>query len=449
MPTNTETEEVQPPDWFSWTEDQVIEYLEEHGTVCSCCETVYIVRHTSTPPYEGADLTASGRTEHWVNLNIQRHRPYVLARMSHLGTVDFATDWNSEVNFERLDEFYEYICEGCYENRRDEEDALASDSQSEYIHDYGYRPRIAFFTWNETNGFSASRYPALSALGASGVRSPASFEDSHYVEQPFCGFELEMTSEGDDTVRSGAEYLHNELSSYACLKYDGSVDGGFELVTQPHTLEAYAKRDDMWYAIDQMRRRGWRSWNSNSSCGLHIHINNASFATVGHAAFFTKFIYQNREPLIRFAGRDSSYARFNYDSFVGHEVHVGYDQDGNPIYKPSTIVDVVKKRIGTDDRYLALNPRNRDTYELRFFRGNMNPKAVRACLEFTFALHEYTGTLTTTDVLARKALGWLPFLAFVRKSNMASDKYRNLYDRLTVARRNPDHGFLHTDGGEE
>lgn len=446
MPTDT-TEEIQPPEWLSWTEEQALEHVEDTGRVCSCCESTYLVRWVDTPNFPEAMLTASGRRESWFRVNLDRHAESVLVRQSHLGTVDYTDEWMSDCSFDNIDEYYEYLCDSCYQARSEEN--TDNEYGSPHIHDYSYRPRLAFYTWNTNDGFVMQRHPVVSELGRAGVVSPASHEDSHYVELPFCGFELEMTNEGDDTVRSGAEYLHNETGSYSCMKYDGSVDGGFELVTQPHTLDAYQARHDLWHAIDEMRKRGWRSWNSGSSCGLHIHINNASFATVGHAAFFTKFIFQNREPLIRFAGRDSSYARFNYDSFVGNNICTGYDQDGNPVWKQSTIVDVVKKRISTDDRYLALNPRNRDTYELRFFRGNMNPKAVLACLEFTFALHEYTGTLTTTDVLARKALGWLPFLAFIRKNNVESTRYRNLYDRLTVARRNGDAGFLHTDGGEE
>ena len=122
MPTNTETEEVQPPDWFGWDEQQIIDFLDEHGTVCSNCETTMLVRNANTPPYEGADLTASGRTEHWLSLNINRYQPTVLGRASLMRGVDYTTEWNSEVNFEHIDEFYEYICDSCYESRRDDND---------------------------------------------------------------------------------------------------------------------------------------------------------------------------------------------------------------------------------------------------------------------------------------------------------------------------------------
>jgi hypothetical protein len=85
----------------------------------------------------------------------------------------------------------------------------------------------------------------------------------------------------------------------------------------------------MWSALDYLRNNGWRSWSSSSSCGLHIHINNASFVDVGHAMRFLKFIYMNKNPLIAFAGRDSSYARFNFDEFVQREVQSGWNDDGS------------------------------------------------------------------------------------------------------------------------
>ena len=458
MPTETET-----PEWLDWDFDEFLSHYEDNACCCDICGTTIVSRVAldgvvpeSIANSDAYTLTESGDRERWYNLRYWQYRfdaHTVLVRSSHLDQhdVNIDQDYASDAYFGALDESYDLLCSSCNEERSDRNYERENDNGSPHVHDYGYRPRVVFHTWDaDSQSMLVSRQAAMTTLGLSGVRSPASNGAANYIQQPFCGFELEMSDEsGDMNVRRAAEYLNDRVSSFAYMKWDGSVDNGFELVTQPHTLDAYNQRTDLWEAIDHLRRHGWRSWNSSSSCGLHIHINNSSFATVGHAAFFIKFIYMNKDNLVKFAGRDSSFARFHYDSFVQRQIHVGWTDSGEPIYRVGTVSDVIKKTVGTDVRYLALNPMNENTYELRFFRGNMNPKAVRACLEFTFALHEYTSRLTTTDVLARKALSWLSFLSFVRKSNSESPKYRNLYNRLTVARRNGDAGFLHSTGGEE
>jgi hypothetical protein len=93
-----------------------------------------------------------------------------------------------------------------------------------------------------------------------------------------------------------------------------------------------------------------------------------------------------------------------------------------------------------DNRYLALNAQNSHTYELRFFRGNMRPKVVLACLEFVFALHEYTRNLDAHSVVAQDSLKWEKFHAWLRQyATLSGDNFRygNLVARLSEARRNP------------
>lgn len=456
MPATSEINEVPPvPDWVHWNEEQTNDYASEYCATCDCCGDVRFIRPmraSELPDFIAGDPALA--VTRWVTTLVHRssYTGDVLLRYSMLDSDYYQQLYTRDATFSALDEYYDYICESCHDSRTEansEAEEEQSENHSSLIHSYGHRPRTVFHTLSNGD-IMTSYYPALSELGRRGVVTPASEGGGRRVEVPMCGFELEMTRESSRlTVHDAASIVHEACGSFSYMKEDGSIGNGFELVTHPHTLEAYKAQTPLWDTLNTLRQRGWRSWSSSDSCGLHIHINNSSFKDVAHAMRFIMFVYKNREPLIRFAGRDSRYARFDFDQFVQREVHVGWKDDGSPRYEIQTVADVVKKKQVNDNRYLALNAQNTHTYELRFFRGNLNPDAVRACLEFTFALHEYTQDLTSHDCLVNRALTWRPFLAYVRrKSGDENFRYRFLHQRLTMATRNGDNGFLNTGGAE-
>ena len=440
MPDNeTEIPPTPRPEHMSWDMEQWQEYVDDHAYVCDSCEEIRLLRRVDMPDY--ADPT--NRDERvWYTTRIRHQREdnvvIPLGVVLELESVD--TDYQREVNFENLGSYYDYLCSQCYSSLCEQDE----ESSSRHVHSYGYRPTPMFFV--AVDGEVRER-DILTPAGVAGKRSEASYNGRVREQFPVFGFELEMSDEEHEfNVRECPSYLNDRLGSFSYLKEDGSVGNGFELVTHPHTLDAYNLRTELWDALDYIRAHGWRSWKSSSSCGLHIHINTASFHNVGHAMMFLKFIFSNKDPLVRFAGRDSSYARFDYDSFVQRQIHTGWNDNGSPIYQTASVADVVKRKQVNDNRYLAVNAQNAHTYELRFFKGSLNPKTVRACLEFTQSLHDYTGGLTAHDVLVNRALTWAPYLAFVRSQSKNSDfKYRNLYERLLNARRNPDVGFINSE----
>ena len=460
--TTTEQEPPVPiPDWVYLDIDETRDLLEETAPTCDCCSDRRIVRSVSAPDIvipESARQLAQPLTDFtWLRLNGVRHSRTsyregdILVRADWCYDESYCSNACFNISFDALDEHYDYLCEGCYENRSEaDNDASSCDDDDEpssrYVQSYSYRPRTMFFDFDANYGtiVRVNQSGIVSKEGALGVHSPASIHGIQLVQKPFCGFELEMSDEaGRLRFSDAAEYLNTYTSEYAYMKHDGSVGNGFELVTHPHSLLAYQNRTAMWSALDHLRGKGWRSWSSSSSCGLHIHINNASFVDVGHAMRFLKFVYENKSPLVAFAGRDSSYARFNFNEFVQREVHTGWNDDGSSKFEIQNLSHVVKKSQTNQGRYLAVNAQNEHTYELRFFRGSMRPATVLACLEFTFALHEYTQGLNSHDCLVKRALSWRAFLAFVRnKSGEENFAYRNLLTRLTQARRNPDTGFL-------
>jgi hypothetical protein len=238
----------------------------------------------------------------------------------------------------------------------------------------------------------------------------------------YMGFELEMEIRGDsDEFQEAARFASNALLPIAILKSDASIgrDGysGFELVTQPHTHTEY--RDNsalLWNTIDTLRTsHKARSWDTNT-CGLHIHVSRAGFSSGAHMHRFIAFIYHNSEMMMKFAGRKTDFARFN-------DVYK-FDEYDKPVMS-------FKHKVGnpqrnSTERYSAVNTQNRDTLELRFFRGTMNPSGVLAALDLTQAVVEYTRELRLDDVKLG-ALTWDWFADYVRDNN---GLYPDLYSRL-------------------
>jgi hypothetical protein len=86
-----------------------------------------------------------------------------------------------------------------------------------------------------------------------------------------------------------------------------------------------------------------------------------------------------------------------------------------------------KVKVGeSTERYSAVNTNNRDTLELRFFKGTMNTSGVLSALDLAQAMVEYTRELRLDDV-KRGALSWEWFADYVVSNN---GLYPDLYSRL-------------------
>lgn len=238
----------------------------------------------------------------------------------------------------------------------------------------------------------------------------------------YMGFELETQIRGGD-LEGASIFTDTALATdkVGIIKYDASIgrDGydGFEIVTQPHTHLHYRENSaSLWDTIDKLRTQyGARSWDTKS-CGLHIHISRAGFSSGAHMHRFISFVYSNAEYMMKFAGRKSDYARFN-DVYTFNE----YDQ---PV--KSFKHKVADPRRSSTERYSAVNTQNRDTLELRFFRGTMNTRTILSALDLAQAMVEYTRDLRLDEVKLG-ALDWSWFADYVRDNN---GLYPDLYNRL-------------------
>lgn len=296
-----------------------------------------------------------------------------------------AHSWDGEPYCESCYDQVINYCHSCDENYHvdsghycPDDDSDDSDDDS-LIHNYGYKP------------------------------APEMFGNGKY----YLGFELEVEAH-NHSRHDGAEKAQNILSHHAYMKEDGSLNDGFEIVTHPHTLEAY-NANFKWNFLSELQRMGFRSWNT-STCGLHVHVSRTAFDPVygirtptrkeivlrrqAHELRFTKLIYDNQRQVERIAGRSSHYSSFEDKGNLVSKVKHGYQGNG---------------------RYAAVNTENHATLEVRVFRGSLKESRVRSALEFVHAAVEYTRDLKVNS--KNNALAWSKFVAYVVTNE---DKYPNL-----------------------
>lgn len=239
----------------------------------------------------------------------------------------------------------DYICNECFETSEH------ADPNEEYIHEYCYSPCIMFNEGNELN-----------SCPKKGER--------------YFGLEIETECTGDITevIENENYYWATDDSSIQCL------NGGCaaEIVTQPTTFKAWQNYSDAFF--DALEN----NCVTNSSCGLHIHVNRNSVSdeTIEKAMLF---ISKHYEKVTIFADR----LMCNICSYAGNNLE--HYKDYYPNSKSvKEEIDIVKR--GKDNvrhKYLAINTLHKNTYEFRIFNSTVDKDRILAYIEFVDALLEY------------------------------------------------------------
>ena len=281
-----------------------------------------------------------------------------------------------------LNDTDETMCEYCASNNYswcddhnayyDDECYLCGCDPRSSIHDYSYKPDPEF-------------------IG----------KDKHDL---YFGIEVETEVWGD--LGEAARAIGMETSFY--LKNDSSIGAntkrrGFEVVSHPHTLDAWMDSDNpmLRYLEDIRRNFTARSWDAESSCGLHIHISRAGFGSGAHTHRFLSLVYSNAIEMSKLGGRKgSSYAKFS-------DVYK-FDDYGRP-YRDFR--DKIHNSRMTE-RYSAVNTLNRETLELRWFQGTLKRDGILANIQLAHAMVEYTRYITVAQV-REGALRWDRFAHWV------------------------------------
>jgi hypothetical protein len=251
-------------------------------------------------------------------------------------------------------------------NTRDEEDEHGAPG-GRGIYDYSYKPR-----WRH--------------LPSDVTPSP---------DHVFLGAEIETECVGSGVdMENGAEFANSELQDgkLGILKEDGSLDYGFEIVTQPMTY-SWAMANFPWTMFEDLHDD--HEFRALDTAGVHVHVSRKAFETPGHLYRWMGFVHRNPEPIQALARRGSN--RWS---------------DWNDRHDREHIKNYAKgSRDGS--RYVPLNVQNTDTIEARFFRASLRPQAIQASLGFMDASVAYTRHLDVPSITKSNGWHWSAFREFV------------------------------------
>jgi DNA-dependent RNA polymerase auxiliary subunit epsilon len=300
----------------------------------------------------------------------------------------YGTDDSSDSMCERCYENNTTYCEDCdqtylngCEYNHDE------DVDTRLVHDYSYRPDPKFHSSEDEN------------------------------TRLYFGIEVETEVRGGsyENRRYAAEYaVRLEHEGLAYLKSDGSLECGFEIVSHPMTHNYFMnKASTLWNTIGALKSNyDMMAWGTKT-CGLHIHISRAGFNGGSHQHRFLQLVYNNKDFYEVLAGRSSSHwAKF----------------DDN--VDPSTGQKSLKHKFerGGSDRYAAVNTNNRQTLEMRIFRGSLNTRFIKSCIDLAHASVEFTRVMSVPEVREHK-LDCINLIQYIRER---AELYPSLNQRLNA-----------------
>lgn len=197
------------------------------------------------------------------------------------------------------------------------------------------------------------------------------FGNNHSNTVPYLGFELEV-DEGGESDRNCTKLMKDinkpdELFAYC--SHDGSLNDGFEIITQPASMEYHNSIKDVYTkSFANLKKIGYMS-HDTTTCGFHVHFNRSYYGDAEKACI-RKLLFMTEKfwnELVLFARRPE-HRMERYAKKI----------------EPMEITDYMRRadKSGSHEfHYYAVNLANRDTIEFRMFRGSLNVNTVLATLQ--------------------------------------------------------------------
>ena len=264
---------------------------------------------------------------------------------------------------------YDNYCESC-RREGEEEDPLREEEDrrpsSSVVHDYSFKPSPLFHHFNN--------------IQHKGV------ETETEGERIYLGVELEI----DKVVELNK--LAKELIGISqegrlfYLKWDSSLEHGFEIVSQPCTLK-YHRAEFPWKEIMKRCQEHDAKSDDALTCGLHVHFNVTSLGYKNQEGEKVEEVEDyNLLKLIfiieRFWVNFEKFARRKENHYCERNSKNVYDKvikGQNEIRRINTIKDM---KHGLGGRMaINLGTRNQKTIELRLFKGTLKYETFIATLE--------------------------------------------------------------------
>ncbi len=208
--------------------------------------------------------------------------------------------------------------------------------------------------------------------------------------------------------------IANNNADNLYIKRDGSLDCGMELVTHPMTPGYHMKKMPWGEILEEARSMGYTS-HMAMTCGLHVHISRRAFgdnyyyqeAAIARLIFFVEKFWPE---MLRFSRRTQSQLN-DWAKRYGAQL---------------TPTDQLKHAKNSDaGRYAAVNLQNRNTVEIRIFRGTLKLNTLLATLQMVNHLCDVAVSFTDWDL---QDMGWYDFLNRITEPELIQYlKERNLY----------------------
>lgn len=234
------------------------------------------------------------------------------------------------------------------------------------------------------------------------------FGNNHNNAVPYLGVELEVAYGGkNDAITEHILPIINKDKLFMYCSEDGSIEDGFENITQPATFEHHLSITNEYKEVFNVLRKYDYASHDTSCCGLHVHINRNFFPQDTETECLTKLatmFIKFWDELLVFSRRIHKKMNYCKEITLPAQKYVQRSNLGN------------KRQY----RYYALNLTHKDTVEFRIFRGTLNIDTFMASLELVHNMALFARDKTNEQVECMQFTNLL-----------TSDRLRNYWNRIS------------------
>ena len=192
------------------------------------------------------------------------------------------------------------------------------------------------------------------------------------------GVELEIDGAGEysENAFQIVEAGNNGINDTITCMHDGSLRKGFELISQPATLQYHCKRYGWDKMMAEAKKLGYKS-HDIGTCGMHVHVDRQYFydAFVDPEFGLALLAVNNRKWLMQFSRRtDYYYCPFPTDQedygmqYVSDDFNCKKCEKAGKRDGEARLRDL---RYSLRCHYSCINMSSHPTIEFRFFRGTL------------------------------------------------------------------------------
>lgn len=296
---------------------------------------------------------------------------------------DYCQNYSSDVEYCQYHERYEYdnrnsfyevaeygfICQDAFENG---EFAICDDCCNTFCVDDVHFDDCGVYCdecW-ENNG-----YGVISGYHTSDFEF-MTVDDIDFQEEIGLGFELELEFDRSARLMEYATELNDEISGIH-LEDDCSLRNGFEVITNPMTIEYFEQQ--FTTEIDRIVDICASEYNyDHNSAGFHVHVTKEDSEQTYKLALLVEYF---KEELTKLSKRDER----QLDRWASF-----YTQGLEKAEFDNNVYETLRKEIYLGhNRYHALNTTNYHTNEFRIFKGSLDAQEIKARVEICHNFNQY------------------------------------------------------------